>query len=407
MNCVADLPKIFFEYKEKRDKFSKEDLSRELVELKKKNIEKSEELLQTAMANLEAHGCDVYLAKDKTEAQDIFQKLLANKTKVVKSKSSAAKEIYLNEWMTENKIDFKETDLGDWLSETCQVAEIHPVLPAVELSPEFIVEKIKEKYGVELAANAQSIAQFAKKEIGQEIAAAEVGITGANVITASGEIVILENEGNISKVSRLPDHHIVVTGMEKIVENMSEAMHVVKCSAVWGTGQDWPAYVNVIAGPSKTADIQNELIVGAQGAQRVSVILLDNGRSQMKEKYKDLLRCINCGACCNFCPAYYQVLEKFGLRYLGAKGILWTAFNENLETARDNGLYQCTTCEACWHNCPADINLTEYIRDLRQDVIAAGHETAGNQEMMEHVREHGNPFGEVKEGDIPKKLYCC
>lgn len=227
MDCIADLQKIFFEYKEKRDKFSKEDLSKELVELKKKNIEKSEELLETAMSNLKAHGCDVYFAKDKTEVEDIFKKLLAANKKVVKSKSSAAKEVYLNEWMEKHNIDFKETDLGDWLSDTCKIDEIHPVLPAVELSPEFIVGKIKEKYGVELAATAQGIAQFAKKEIETEIAAAEIGITGANAVTASGEIIILENEGNISKVSRLPEHHIVITGMEKIVENMSEAMHVV------------------------------------------------------------------------------------------------------------------------------------------------------------------------------------
>jgi L-lactate utilization protein LutB len=236
---------------------------------------------------------------------------------------------------------------------------------------------------------------------------ANIGITGANAVTASGEVVLLENEGNISKVSRLPEHHIVLTGVEKIVENLSEAMHVLKCSSVWGTGQDWPAYVSVIAGPSKTADIQNELVVGAQGAQRATVILLDNGRTAMLEKYPDLWRCINCGACLNFCPAYYQLMEKFGYKYLGAKGILWTAFNEGLETAKNNGLYDCTTCEACWKSCPADINLPEYIRELRNDVIKAGYETDGNKEMMEHVRKHGNPFGEVEEGEIPKKLYCC
>ena len=28
-------------------------------------------------------------------------------------------------------------------------------------------------------------------------------------------------------------------------------------------------------------------------------------------------------------------------------------------------------------------------------------------EMMKNVKEFGNPFGKVKEGEIPDKLYCC
>ncbi len=407
MKCVADLQKIFFDYKEKRDKFSKEELSKELVELKKKNVDNLENLLDLAIKNLKANGCEVFLAKDKKEAQTILKDLTKNIDKVAKSKSNVAKEIELTKILEENNIKVAETDLGDWLSQICKMNEIHPVLPAVELKPDFIVEKIQEKFGEKVEAKAQAIAQFAKKDIAKKIDEAKVGITGANAVSAEGEIIILENEGNISRVSRLPEHHIVVTGIEKIVANIVEAMHVVKCSAVWGTGQKWPAYVNVISGPSKTADIENELVIGAQGAQKVSVVLVDNGRKKMLKKYKDLLRCINCGACLNFCPAYYQLLEKFGYKYLGAKGILWTAFTENFETAKDNGLYQCSTCEACWHNCPADINLPEYIRELRKDIIELGYEIDGNKEMMEHVRDTGNPFGELEEGEIPDKLYCC
>lgn len=407
MNTTENLIRIFKEYREKRDSFNRKELTKELVELKNKNIKNHESLLKTTVENLKKHGFEVFLAKDQKEANDIFNKLIKDTDVVIKSKTNVGKEIDLNKNLRARNIEVRESDLGDWLTEVCEVKEIHPVLPAVELEKEFIVKKIKEKYNEDVPVVTEAIAQFAKEKIHDRIMKSNIGITGANVVTASGEIVLLENEGNISKVSRLPEHHIVITGIEKIVETLSEAMHVVKCSAVWGTGQDWPAYVSVIAGPSKTADIQNELIVGAQGAQKATVILLDNGRTAMLEKYADLWRCINCGSCLNFCPAYYQLVEKFGYKYLGAKGILWTAFNESLETAKDNGLYDCTTCEACWKSCPADINLPEYIRDLRGDVIKAGYETDGNKEMMEHVREHGNPFGEIADGEIPKKLYCC
>ena len=407
MSITENLIRIFKEYRKKRDAFNREELSKELVELKKKNIKNNESLLKMTIENLKKHGFEVFLAKDRKEANNIFNKLIKDDDIIIKSKTNVGKEIDLNKNLQIRDIEVHESDLGDWLTEVCGVKEIHPVLPAIELEKDFIVKKIKEKYNEDVFAETETIAKFAKKKIHERIMKSNIGITGANVVTASGEVVLLENEGNISKVSRLPNHHIVIAGIEKIVENLSEAMHVVKCSAVWGTGQDWPVYVSVIAGPSKTADIQNELIVGAQGAQKVTIILLDNGRTAMLKKYPDLWRCINCGACLNFCPAYYQLIEKFGYKYLGAKGILWTAFNESLEKAKDSGLYDCTSCEACWKSCPADINLPEYIRDLREDVIKAGFETDGNKEMMKHVREYGNPFGKVADGEIPKKLYCC
>lgn len=407
MEYFNHLVNVFDEYRLKRDTFSKQQLSDELATLKKKNFAKREELLKITLENLKNHGFEVFLAKDKLDAQEIIKKLVGDKKHIVKSKSNVGKEIELTEILKKQNCEVKETDLGDWLSVLCESAEIHPVLPAVQLSETFIVEKIKAKYDVEIEAKAEVIAAFAREEIAKFIAAADVGITGVNAISADGSLVVLENEGNISKVSRLPAHHIAISGIEKIVENLNEALHVVKCAAVWGTGQDWPAYVSVIAGPSKTADIQNKVVVGAQGAQRVSLVLIDNGRSAMAEKYPELWNCINCGACANFCPAYYQLLEKFGYKYLGAKGLLWTAFNESLQKSKEGNLHACTLCEACGLNCPAQIPLPQYIRHLRQDLIKSGDETEGNKEMLEHVRKHGNPFGAVKEGEIPDKLYCC
>ncbi len=407
MDHFNHLVKVFDEYRLKRDVFDKKTLSDELAVLKKKNFAKRDELLKIAVDNLQKHGFEVFIAKDKNEATDIIKKLVTDKKKIVKSKSNVGKEINLTEVLEAQACDVKETDLGDWLSVVCQSEEIHPVLPAVQLTEEFIVEKIKAKYGVEIEAKAEAIAAFAREEIAKFIAAADVGISGVNAISADGALMILENEGNISKVTRLPAHHIAISGIEKIVENLTETLHVAKCAAVWGTGQDWPAYVSIIAGPSKTADIQNKVVVGVQGAQRVSLVLIDNGRSAMAAKYPELLNCINCGACANFCPAYYQLLEKFGYKYLGAKGILWTAFNESLQKAKEGNLHACTLCESCGLNCPAQIPLPQYIRHLREDLIKSGDETEGNKEMMEHVRKYGNPFGEVKEGEIPDKLYCC
>ena len=118
----------------------------------------------------------------------------------------------------------------------------------------------------------------------EKILTAEAGISGANAITSDGKILILENEGNISLVSRWPETHIIVAGFEKIVPHLEEALKVIQASAIWGTGQDFPVYDSIIAGPSKTSDIQNQTILGDQGAIVVFLDLVDNGRSQLIEE---------------------------------------------------------------------------------------------------------------------------
>jgi len=48
------------------------------------------------------------------------------------------------------------------------------------------------------------------------------------------------------------------------------------------------------------------------------------------------------------------------------------------------------------------------IRKLRKKGIGKGLETRINEKMIENIRAMGNPFGEaIKEGKIPKELFCC
>ncbi|MFH0818237.1 MAG: LUD domain-containing protein, partial [Candidatus Micrarchaeota archaeon] len=206
-----------------------------------------------------------------------------------------------------------------------------------------------------------------------------------------------ENEGNISLVSRVPKKHIVVSGIEKIVSSLEEAMHVVRCATLWGTGRQWPVYLSIISGPSSTGDIENELVSGAQGAYEVTLVLIDNGRTRLAKEAPEMLYCINCGACNNLCPAYRQVLSFFGASYPGPKGIVYAAL---VGQGKQN--YLCNICANCKFACPAGIDLPEYIRKARGKL-----KMETDSEMIKKIREHGNPFGKVEKGKIPDKLYCC
>lgn len=403
---------VVLAYKEKREKallknnLEKEKFREELFQIKKGVISNIQDLKEKAIQNLKENGIEVVEAKDAKDAREKIEEILKDKKLIVKSKSNAFNEIEESEFLKDKEVI--ETDLGDFLVQIFEEKEVHPVLPALHLTPEDIAQKIKEKFGKDVEPSPEKIAEFVRNILREKISKAEAGISGANVITADGKILILENEGNISLVSRWPDIHIIVAGFEKIVENLEDALKIIKASAIWGTGQDFPVYISIISGPSKTADIQNQTIIGAQGAKKVYLILLDNGRSKIiKEGLEELLYCINCGACLNFCPVFHQIGRNYGDKYLGSKGVIFAGLTENLKRAVLANCFACTLCSTCYENCPVKIDLPELMKKLRSFMEKEGLQTKENQEMIEKIRQFGNPFGKIEEGKIPKKLYCC
>ncbi len=402
---------IMYSYKEKRDKIlseeEKEKFREELRKIKKDSINNIKELKKKTMENLTKNGIKVIEAKDSTEANKKIREIIEKEKLVIKSKSNTANEINLNEELKDKELI--ETDLGDFIIQIFEGEDLHPVLPAVNLTPEQISKKIKEKLGKEIKPIPEEIANFVREYLREKIYKSKVGITGANIISSDGSIFILENEGNISLTSRIPDKHIILTSFEKIVQSREDALRIVKSAGVFGTGQDYPVYVSIISGPSKTADIQNKLITGAQGAKEVYLILLDNKRSEILEtEFKELLYCINCGACLNFCPVYHQIFTRYGAKYFsGAKGVISSFFKESGKEAYNNGAFFCTTCKQCQENCPIKIDLSNLMRDLRKELVKKDIEPDSVNEMIEHINKYGNPFGNIEEGKTPDKLYCC
>jgi L-lactate dehydrogenase complex protein LldF len=70
---------------------------------------------------------------------------------------------------------------------------------------------------------------------------AEVGVTGANfIISDIGGIAITENEGNARLSCSMPETHIVVVGIEKMIPSMTDLALFWPLLSTFGTGQRVP-----------------------------------------------------------------------------------------------------------------------------------------------------------------------
>jgi L-lactate dehydrogenase complex protein LldG len=96
-----------------------------------------------------------------------------------------------------------------------------------------------------------------------------VGITGAFcAIAETGTLMTVSGRETPATVSLLPETHIAVVSRSRIVRGMEEA---------WQLARDelgrLPRSVNFISGPSRTADIEQTVTLGAHGPYRVHVVI--------------------------------------------------------------------------------------------------------------------------------------
>lgn len=378
--------------RKRTEAFSGEDieaLEDRLRKIKEESIKNLESLRKAAVENLRSAGVTVHEAEDNETARKLLRKLIPKGSSVAKSKSNTLNELEIKELGEECSWKLTETDLGDFVVSLLSEGRDHPVLPALGVSLDQICKAARAKLEIEIEQSPEGVVRALSLYIRGKILEAESGLTGANAITAEGQIVILENEGNISLVSRIPRIHVAVAGIEKIVPTLEDAIHVCRCASIWGTGQKMASYINIISGPSKTADIEDELVVGAQGAQEVHLVLVDDWRSSfIGGDFEELLYCINCGACLNTCPVFVSAFET-------------------IKTLDSKLCFDCTTCASCTFNCPAKIDWETMVKKARAKFTKEGKVPEEFQEMIKNVRRFGNPFGEVPEGKIPDKLYCC
>lgn len=96
-----------------------------------------------------------------------------------------------------------------------------------------------------------------------------VGITGSFcAIADTGSLMLLSGPQTPATVSLLPETHIAVVPVERLVARMEDAWERLRAERA-----ALPRAVNFISGPSRTADVEQTVTLGAHGPYRVLIVL--------------------------------------------------------------------------------------------------------------------------------------
>jgi len=88
-------------------------------------------------------------------------------------------------------------------------------------------------------------------------------------IAETGTAVLLSSPDNPTTLNFLPEDHIVVLPETRLVRYLEDAWARLRAEF-----DEMPRTVNLISGPSKTADVEQTLQVGAHGPRRLHVVLV-------------------------------------------------------------------------------------------------------------------------------------
>ncbi len=335
---------------------------------------KQPELLERLEARLTDNGIQVHWAENAEQANRIiYQILTAAKAKtVVKGKSMVSEETELNHYLEQRGLSVIESDLGEYIIQLAKEPPSHIVAPAIHKNRREVAELFKAFHPeIPYTEDIDTLTQNAREILRGRFANADAGISGVNFAVAeTGTLCLVENEGNGRLSTTAPRVHIAITGIEKVVEKLSDVPPLLEILTKSATGQPITTYFNMISRPRQPGE--------RDGPDAVHLVLLDNGRSRIRIDHEllDTLRCIRCGACINHCPVYVQLGgHAYGTVYPGPIGLALEPQRIGIDKV-GSLTSACTLCGACGEVCPAKIPLPKLINRLRAEAVDGARSAA-------------------------------
>ncbi|MBK1440533.1 LUD domain-containing protein [Parapedobacter sp. ISTM3] len=123
------------------------------------------------------------------------------------------------------------------------------------------VQQLLDKYGFPFYRTERDLDQI------------EAGITTCEALIArSGSILVSNGNASGRRLAIYPHVHVVMAFASQLVMDIKDGLSLMQRRYAEGL----PSLINVITGPSRTADIEKTLVLGAHGPKEVYVFLLED-----------------------------------------------------------------------------------------------------------------------------------
>ncbi|CDQ18462.1 LutC/YkgG family protein [Halobacillus karajensis] len=233
------------------------------------------------------------MAQGTVQNRESFLNNIAEKLGREQRRSGVEHPTYTKQPQWDIMVDYTTEQLVDVLKEQCTAIHTDVKEATIDELPAVIDDVMKE-YGAEKAAVWDDLrfAEFgltsfmerpdiniwgsAPDEDDIKITEqADVGITFSDYTLAeSGTVVLMNGGGKGQSVSLLPTYYIALIPLSTIVPRMSQVTR--KIHEEVQAGRRTPSCINFISGPSNSADIELNLVVGVHGPVKASYILIDD-----------------------------------------------------------------------------------------------------------------------------------
>ena len=104
-----------------------------------------------------------------------------------------------------------------------------------------------------------------------EMEACDAGITECDALVArTGSVLVTARSAGGRAISALPPHHVVLARRSQLIPGLPEAYALLRKKYA----PNFPSFISIITGPSRTGDIERILVLGAHGPKKLTIFCI-------------------------------------------------------------------------------------------------------------------------------------